>query len=98
MNDNEIDVSIPFLELVTALIETASSEKIDFFMIGATARDLVYAKFNINPGRATRDVDFGIRVSSWKNFDKLKKQLITKVQSIISLKDLSLNSVSTFLG
>ncbi len=32
--------------------------------------------FGLNPGRATADVDIGVRVSSWTEFNRLKEELV----------------------
>jgi predicted nucleotidyltransferase len=55
----------------------AASLGITFFVIGATARDLVLEHgFGINPGRATRDLDLGVRVANWAKFQALTNGLI----------------------
>jgi len=66
-----IDISDKFDDLL--LIEVmreldTATKKVDipFFIVGATARDLVLEYgFDLNPGRATADIDIGVRVSSW---------------------------------
>lgn len=55
----------------------ASSLSIAFFVVGATARDMIFQLgYGIDTGRATVDVDLGVRVSNWKQFTKLKDELI----------------------
>lgn len=40
-----------------------------YFVAGAMARDLVLVNaFGLPPGRATRDIDFGIAAESWEQF------------------------------
>jgi len=40
-----------------------------FFLAGATARDLMLVNvYGLRPGRATRDIDFGIAIESWDEF------------------------------
>ena len=47
------------------------------FSAGATARDLILVNVHgLRPGRATRDIDFGIAVESWEQFQLLKERLI----------------------
>jgi predicted nucleotidyltransferase len=47
-----------------------------YFIAGATARDLVLVNIHgLRPGRATRDIDFGIAVESWQQFTRLKERL-----------------------
>lgn len=44
--------------------QVTASLGIPFFVVGATARDIVLEHgFDIKPGRATRDLDFGVRVA-----------------------------------
>ncbi len=51
---------------------------IDVLVVGAMARDLVLAHgYGSVIERGTRDADFGINVSSWSNFERLKNGLIT---------------------
>jgi len=48
-----------------------------YFVAGATARDLVLVNVHgLRPGRATYDIDFGVAVESWEQFELLKERLI----------------------
>jgi predicted nucleotidyltransferase len=48
-----------------------------YFVAGATARDLILVNIHgLRPGRATRDIDFGIAVESWDRFALLKEGLV----------------------
>lgn len=48
-----------------------------YFVAGATARDLILVNVHgLRPGRATRDIDFGIAVESWDQFALLKERLV----------------------
>src|SRR2546429_1698427 len=48
-----------------------------YFVAGATARDLILVNVHgLRPGRATRDIDFGIAVESWDQFARLKEGLV----------------------
>lgn len=50
---------------------------IDFLVIGAMARDLVLVHgFGSKIERGTRDIDFGINVASWDEFNALKDRLL----------------------
>jgi predicted nucleotidyltransferase len=56
---------------------TARSADCEYFVAGATARDLILVNVHgLRPGRATRDVDFGVAVESWAQFELLKERLI----------------------
>jgi len=53
----------------------ASEAECPYFVAGATARDLVLVHVHgLPPGRATRDVDFGVAVQNWEQFSKLKQR------------------------
>ncbi|MEX0828224.1 MAG: nucleotidyl transferase AbiEii/AbiGii toxin family protein [Haliea sp.] len=49
---------------------------IEYFIAGATARDVVLgACFNLDTGAATRDVDFAFMLESWGQYDQLRGSL-----------------------
>lgn len=67
-----------FVEVLGEVAETTAKFGIPFFVVGATARDFVLAYgFGLNPGRATADVDIGVRVSAWAEFSQLKEGLVS---------------------
>ena len=50
---------------------------IDYLVVGAMARDLVLVHgFGSKIERSTRDVDFGINVASWEEFNTLTRRLL----------------------
>jgi predicted nucleotidyltransferase len=50
---------------------------IPFFLVGAFARDLLLElRYGLKTQRATNDVDFGIRVEGWDEFETLKRALV----------------------
>ena len=49
-----------------------------FILVGAAARDILLAMHNIKPERATRDVDFAVRVEDWDIYNELRRRLIEK--------------------
>lgn len=50
---------------------------VPFFLVGAFARDLLLEmRHGLKAQRATNDVDFGIRVSGWEEFEALKRALV----------------------
>ena len=70
-------VSPDLLMLVRALDRVTKQLQIPYFVIGATARDLLIEHvYGLETTRATRDIDFAVAVSSWENFARLKEQLI----------------------
>ncbi|QIB66529.1 nucleotidyl transferase AbiEii/AbiGii toxin family protein [Kineobactrum salinum] len=65
------------VELYSDMREVADSLGIEFLVVGAMARDLVLVHgFGSTIERGTRDVDFGINVASWQDFNTLKEKLI----------------------
>ena len=57
--------------------EITTREHVQFFVVEAKARDLVllYA-YGIPQQRATNDIDFGLLMSGWDEFDRLKRALL----------------------
>lgn len=81
MRKNFLNISGKIESIRLAALEgidkIADSEDIPFFIVGATARDLILAKgYNIRPFRATLDIDIGVRVSDWLQYKKLKEGLV----------------------
>ena len=68
----------PFTVAIYDLIASvAKSQGIKFFIVGATARDLVmHHGYSIAVRRATNDIDLAVRISSWDEFEALKRHLI----------------------
>ena len=65
------------VELYSDISKVANNLGTEFLVVGAMARDLVLVHgFGSTIERGTRDVDFGINVASWEDFDTLKVQLI----------------------
>jgi predicted nucleotidyltransferase len=65
------------LAIIKALHDIAARHQASYFIIGATARDILMGHvFGIAPGRATRDVDFAIALEDWPQFDAIKAALV----------------------
>lgn len=64
----------PVLDTIEEAMEMLG---VDYYLIGALACDIWYQRSQIN-SRATRDVDFAIRVGSEQEYDGLKTYLIEK--------------------
>ena len=61
-----------FIAAVEEIKKVTDFLKIPFFIVGALARDIIMEYFyNIRAPRITMDIDLGIKVSSWKQFDEL---------------------------
>lgn len=61
------------------LIELTSYFKqagISFFVIGATARDIVMELHNEKSGRLTHDLDIAITVNNWEQWQKVEEEII----------------------
>jgi predicted nucleotidyltransferase len=70
-------LSPSLLMLVRALDGVAKQLQIPYFVIGATARDILIEHVHgLETTRATRDIDFAVAVSSWEKFARLKEHLI----------------------
>lgn len=58
-----------------------AAQGIAFFIVGALARDLMLEHaWNLPPQRATKDIDFGVRVADWDEFERLKAALLQTAQ------------------
>lgn len=58
------------LALLKEVARVAKESAVDYFVIGATARDIILMHvFNVPTGRATRDVDFAIAVADWEQLE-----------------------------
>lgn len=64
-------------DLLLAVDSTAAALGVTYFIIGAFARDVILGLcFGIDTGEATRDIDFGLMMDDWAQFDELRAQLI----------------------
>lgn len=70
-------ISAKIFEVLEAISNIAVSLDIRFFVVGATARDIIlYYGFNVAIRRATQDIDLGVMVESWKKFGLLKESML----------------------
>ena len=64
-------------QVVRALEGVAAPLGCDYFVIGATARDItLHYAYDVNVPRKTEDVDFSVMVSDWDAFTNLRASLI----------------------
>ena len=80
MRGNLLDISTkidPFtLEVLTIVSKITVTLKMDFFVIGATARDFIFnLVHNIKIQRGTNDIDFSVLVKNWDDYSKLTNSL-----------------------
>lgn len=65
------------LDLLDAVSTIATNHAIPFFVVGAMARDVVFELVhNIEAPRRTEDVDLGLRLASWDEFNDLIQALV----------------------
>ncbi|MCG2817234.1 MAG: nucleotidyl transferase AbiEii/AbiGii toxin family protein [Candidatus Aminicenantes bacterium] len=65
------------IDLLQSVQIVASELSVDYFLIGATARDFLLEKaYGISTFRATLDYDLGIQLEDWELFEDLKAALI----------------------
>lgn len=65
------------LHILKTIDETLRSGQIPYMLVGATARDLMlHHTHGLNITRATYDLDFGISVESWEQFEQAKTLLL----------------------
>jgi predicted nucleotidyltransferase len=77
-----IDISerVPhsFVAIIEAIQQAANQDKIDYFIVGATARDIMLDfAYQVPIRRATRDIDIAIRVSDWNDYERLVNTLMS---------------------
>lgn len=73
--NNPVDPSI--VRVLRTLDPIAREADCAYFVAGATARDLILVNIHgLRPGRATRDIDFGIAVENWHRFALLKERMV----------------------
>jgi len=67
----------PIVDALYLLKRIADSFGIPFFVVGAFSRDLILKYgYGIEPRRKTGDIDLGVEVANWEQFEKLKESLI----------------------
>ncbi len=65
------------LEIIASVKEACDELRIPFFIVGATARDIILEYiYNIKVHRATNDIDFGIMIDNWNTFNALTSFLL----------------------
>jgi predicted nucleotidyltransferase len=65
------------VDVLSHISEAARQLGLSYFVAGALARDLMLQHvYGLDIGRATRDVDIGIAVENWDQFEAIKRHLI----------------------
>ncbi len=71
----------PVVDALGVLKKVADSLNISFFIVGASARDLILKHcYSIEPLRKTGDIDLGVQVANWEQFKELAESLIATGQ------------------
>jgi len=84
---NKIRSEGNYKEILEVLERGFSKFGIDFYLVGATARDVwMRGVHEVPPKRATSDIDFGIMIKDSYIFDELKNYLI-EVEGFTSYKE-----------
>ncbi len=61
-------ISEPIIDIYDLIAKIANEQNVRFFVIGATARDIVFEHgYNIPVPRATRDIDLAVQVATWND-------------------------------
>lgn len=72
-------------ELFAVLEAELVAQEIDFYLIGAIARDVwLTGLHNIEPGRVTRDLDLAVLLASEEQYQQLRQRLIATKRFITS--------------
>ncbi|MGA1796526.1 MAG: nucleotidyl transferase AbiEii/AbiGii toxin family protein [bacterium] len=65
------------VDALSIVKEVADSLHIPFFIVGASARDLILKHcYGREPPRMTRDIDLGVELKNWAQFNQLTKSLM----------------------
>jgi len=65
------------ISVLNQIQQVTSDERIPFFVVGATARDiLLQVAHQIDSGRATADIDIAVFLEDWTRFEGVKQSLI----------------------
>lgn len=89
-------------KLLEELIPVFQKLEIKFFVIGATARDIIMEIHGEKSGRRTQDIDIAIAIDKWDEFSTIEKEIIQlpdfkkdlkQQQRFLYLKDFQLDIV-----
>lgn len=70
-------ISETSVSILREIQEVSTRMNVPFFVVGATARDIILEhQFDIKPKRATIDIDIGVLIAGWDQFETLKDELI----------------------
>lgn len=79
LNKTYKELSFPLFKEVFEHIDAVCRKTgVEFYLIGAQARDIHFLEKNIQPLRGTQDIDFAIMLPDIKAYDKIKHELIKR--------------------
>ncbi len=88
----------PAVDALYLVKRVADSLNIPFFVVGASARDLILKHcYGIEPPRKTGDIDLGVEVASWEQFKKFEESLIATGQFSLSSEKQRLRCGTIFI-
>lgn len=92
MSKNLLDLSGKIdaltVEIFDAIAKTTTANDIRFFLVGATARDLIlHYGYGVPVERATKDIDLGVQVSDWTEFGRIREELL-EIRGFKSTKEM----------
>ena len=65
------------VEILRRITKTVEKLDIPIFLIGATAREFVLQYgYSLPKTTLTRDIDFGVAIGKWQEYEKLKQELV----------------------
>ena len=71
------EMSHPLLKpILKELNDFFNKKAIQFFVIGATARDIIMEVHNLQSGRLTHDLDIAIAINDWQQYAEVEKGLL----------------------
>jgi len=78
-------ISETSVSILREIEEVSTRLDIPFFVVGATARDIILEhQFDIKTRRATLDIDIGVFISGWDQFETLKNELTRSTKFVPS--------------
>ena len=78
----------PYEEIFREIIRVTTIQEVYFFVVGAIARDLILGfGYGIESKRLTEDVDCGIQLANWQQFELLKGAIIQGEQFTSDLRE-----------
>ncbi len=74
-----------YLDVISHVTQVADALGIPFFLVGATARDFILDYcYGIKTTRMTHDIDLGVEISNWEQFEALSKALLATKQFFVT--------------